>query len=168
MANIRDRKETIKCLSRSGSEKPFKSFLAPIVALLGGFQIPFPRLGVILRNAEPPGVEKAKEILGVGEALLGRFETPFPRLHVIPAAIVEKAKVVLGLGDPLLGCFQIPFPRLNVILRNAVAVLVENAKVVLGPGVALLGLQVKFGYDRGVGWFLRGMEKYARSQEEKG
>ena len=67
------------------------------VALLGSFEIPFPRLNVILRNAAfAEIVETAKAVLGESNALLGSFEKPVPRLDVIlsnaAAFIVETAK----------------------------------------------------------------------------
>ena len=76
------------------------------LALLGGFEIPFPGLDVILRHAVAMTVEPAKVELGPGVALLGGVEIPFPRLDVIlrnaVAVIVAPAKAVLGLGVTLL------------------------------------------------------------------
>ncbi len=80
-----------------------------------GFEIPFPGLDVILRNALAVKVEAAKTELGQGVARLGGFDDPFPRLDVILcnafAVGVEKAKPPLGLGVTLLGSFEPPFPR---------------------------------------------------------
>ena len=110
--------------------------------LLGGGEIPFHRLGKILRHHLAGLVKNTQVKLRRRIAALGRFTIPFHRLGVILrhtlAGFVKHSQIKLRRRIGLFRRLAQPFGRLAEFLRHALAGPVADAEITLGHGIVLL------------------------------